>query len=192
MLPIVNRLLLLKLYQNLLFLFGPAMHRDFIALQAQPFEEAGLAGSPRNQRRDKVPALDVVLQVRKADVLPLTMPANQPNQDFQVADAPVSLELVSFYHSMFTKQLLFNSFLSFVYHCLGIYIPKHELLDLELLNKLGAYRAIPMFSKQSDKLPEPVQVPLKFIEKPPFFDLNFLVHIIPGLYFPFTLDRVDI
>jgi len=43
------REVLLKFDQYLLLLLGPTMQSDFVALQAEPLEEAGLGSGARDQ-----------------------------------------------------------------------------------------------------------------------------------------------
>jgi hypothetical protein len=51
-----------------------------MALETEPFEEAGLRGSPRDEGRDDFPALAVVMNISYGNSVSLTVFADQPNQ----------------------------------------------------------------------------------------------------------------
>lgn len=69
-----------------------------MSLQTEPFEEAGLGGGARDERGDEFPAFLVVVDVTDRDVVPLTVLADEPDQDLQIADAPISLQFARLCH----------------------------------------------------------------------------------------------
>lgn len=83
--------LLFEFDEYLFFKFRPAMERDLVSFEAEPFEKTRVSSGSRDQRRDHFPTFQEVMNVRHGNVVSLAMLANQPNQDFQVADTPVSL-----------------------------------------------------------------------------------------------------
>lgn len=69
-----------------------------MSLQTQPFEEAGLSRGARDERGDELPAFLVVVDVTDGDVVALAVLADEPDQDLQIADAPISLQLARLGH----------------------------------------------------------------------------------------------
>lgn len=69
-----------------------------MSLQTQPFEEAGLSRCARDERGDELPAFLVVVDVTDGDVVALAVLADEPDQDLQIADAPISLQLARLGH----------------------------------------------------------------------------------------------
>ena len=94
----VEGTVLLEVHEDLLLLFGPAVEGDLVALQTEPLEEAGLCGGAGDEGRDEFPALLVVVDVADGDVVALAVLADEPDQDLQIADAPVSLQLARLGH----------------------------------------------------------------------------------------------
>ena len=67
-------------------------------LQTEPFEEAGLSGCARDERGDEFPAFLVVVDVADGYAVALAVLADEPDQDLQIADAPISLQLARLGH----------------------------------------------------------------------------------------------
>lgn len=67
-------------------------------LQTEPLEEAGLGGGAGDERGDEFPAFLVVVDVVDRDVVALAVLADEPYQDLQIADAPISLQLARLGH----------------------------------------------------------------------------------------------
>lgn len=75
------------------------MQSYFMTFEAEPLEEAGIRGCAWDKRRDQLPTLADVVNVGNACSFPLTVLADEPDEDFEVANAPVPLELMSLGHS---------------------------------------------------------------------------------------------
>ena len=74
------------------------MYSDFISLETQPFEKAAINSSPRYERRNKYPTLIIVMKLSYWYILNLTMFADDPHQNFEIANAPISFYFVGLQH----------------------------------------------------------------------------------------------
>lgn len=70
-----------------------------MSFETQPLEEARIGRSSRNKRRDKLPTLSDVMNLGDRDRVFLTMFADEPDENFQVTDAPVPLKFACLRHS---------------------------------------------------------------------------------------------
>lgn len=98
MFPKVREEVLLEIHEDLLLLLRPAVQRDLVSLQTQPFEQARFCSGARDKRRDEIPAVLVIVDVTDWNVVPLAVFADEPDQDLQIADAPISLQLARLGH----------------------------------------------------------------------------------------------
>jgi hypothetical protein len=85
-------MILFELNQYLLLFLRPTMQSDFVPLQAEPLEEAGLCSCAWDQRGNEFPAFDHVVDVRYGESILLAMLANEPNKNFEVAYTPIPFE----------------------------------------------------------------------------------------------------
>ena len=53
-----------------------------MSLQTEPFEQAGLSSSARDQRAQQLPAFEMVMNITNLNSVTVAVFANQPNQDF--------------------------------------------------------------------------------------------------------------
>ena len=58
------------------------MEGDLMSLQTEPFEQAGLSSSARDQRAQQLPAFEMVMNITNLNSVTVAVFANQPNQDF--------------------------------------------------------------------------------------------------------------
>jgi hypothetical protein len=89
---------LFELNENLFFLFGPAMKRDFMAFEGKPLEQTRFGGGARDERGDDFPALVQVVDVSYHDGIFFAVFADEPDEYLEITDAPVPLQLAGLSH----------------------------------------------------------------------------------------------
>lgn len=94
----MGREVLLELDEDLFFLLAPAMEGDLVTPQTEPLEEARVGGGAGDDGGDESPALLLVVDLSHPHPLLLAVLADQPDQDLEVADAPVPLQLPRLRH----------------------------------------------------------------------------------------------
>ncbi len=74
------------------------MKGDFVALEAEPLEEAGVRGGAWDDGGDEFPALLVVVDIGHGNAVLFAVFAYEPEEYFQITYAPVPLELARLGH----------------------------------------------------------------------------------------------